>query len=229
ACGARGWRARAGGPASTPAAVRSWPAPVATPSATTPSVQTPRAPAGSPLSALPMRYLAIAGGGVAVVLVALVVWLSAGRGAAPDKSLEQLIATVTAARERATKADAPALAADLLSKADASRTEGERLWAARDAAGSTKAYQTAAERYGEAEKQAQLKREQRTEADAARTQMAAAKQRAAQDAPAFGRALELEQKGGTMYAQLAFTDATTSFRAAGELFAKAVPLATTAP
>jgi hypothetical protein len=163
------------------------------------------------------------------VLFALVVWLSGGRGAAPDKSLEQLIATVAAGRERATKADAPALAADLLSKADASRTEGERLWAARDAAGSTKAYQTAAERYGEAERQAQVKREQRSEADAAHTRMAAEKQRASQDAPDFGRALELERQGATMYTQLAFSDATTSFREAGELFAKAVPRATTAP
>jgi Protein kinase domain len=214
--------------ASAPGTERSWPAPVATPSGSFPSVSVPRAPAGSPMSGLPRRYLAIAGGGLAVVLIALVVWLSGGRGpAAPDKSLEQLIATVGTARDRATKADAPTLAADLLSKGDASRSEGVRLWAARDAAGSTKAYQTAAERYTEAEKQAQLKREQRTEADAARTKMAAEKQRAAQDAPDFGRALELEQKGGTMYAQLAFTDATASFRAAGELFAKAV--ATTAP
>jgi hypothetical protein len=164
------------------------------------------------------------------VLIGLVVWLSGGRGpAAPDKSLQQLISMVGAARERAAKADAPTLAADLLSKADASRSEGERLWAARDAAGSTKAYQTAAERYTEAEKQAQLKREQRTEADAARAKMAAEKQRAAQNAPDFGRALELERQGGTMYAQLAFTDATTSFRAAGELFARAVPVATTTP
>jgi hypothetical protein len=207
---------------------RSWPAPVATGSS--PSLSARRAPAGSPMSALPMRYLAIAGAGLAVVLIGLVVWLSGGRGpAAPDKSLQQLISMVGAARERAAKADAPTLAADLLSKADASRSEGERLWAARDAAGSTKAYQTAAERYTEAEKQAQLKREQRTEADAARAKMAAEKQRAAQNAPDFGRALELERQGGTMYAQLAFTDATTSFRAAGELFARAVPVATTTP
>src|SRR5262249_46142257 len=74
-----------------------------------------------------------------------------------------------------------------------------------------------------------LKREQRTEADAARDKMADKKQRASQDAPDFGRALELERQGGTMYAQLAFTEATTSFRDAGELFAKAVPPTTTAP
>src|SRR5262245_60859415 len=218
------------GKPSAPGAERSWPAPVASPSGSSRRVSVPRTPAGSPISGLPMRYLAIAGGGLAVLLIGLVVWLSGGRGpAAPDKSLEQLIATVGTARDRATKADAPTLAANLLSKADASRSEGERLWAARDAAGSTKAYQTAAERYAEAENQAQLKREQRTEADAARAKMAAEKRRAAQDAPDFSRALELERQGGTMYGQLAFTDATTSFRTAGELFAKAVPLGTTAP
>src|SRR5262245_19171153 len=217
----------AGGAAAT--SERSWPSPLERPSVSTPSARTPRAPARSPLSAQPLRYLAIAGGGLAVVLVALVVWLAGGRGAAPDRNLEQLIATVAAARDRATKADAPALAADVLSKADESRTEGERLWAARDAAGSTKAYQTAAERYGEAERQAQLKREQRTEADAARAKMTEEKQRASQDAPDFGRALELERQGGTMYTHLAFSDATTSCRAAGELFGKTVPRATTAP
>src|SRR4030095_6325196 len=161
-----------------PAAERSRPAPASTPSVSRPSVPTPRAPARSPLSALPLRYLAIAGGGLAVVLIGLVVWLSVGRGTAPDKGLEQLIAT--AARDRATKADAAAPAADLLSKADASRTEGERLRAARDAAGSAKAYQTAAKQYGEAEKHAQLKREQRTQADEGRAKMAAEEQRGAQ-------------------------------------------------
>jgi hypothetical protein len=218
-----------GGAAATPAVERSWPAPVSTPSVATPSVPTPRAPARSPLSALPRRYLALAGGGLAVVLIALVVWSSGGRGAGPDKGVEQLRTTVAAARDRAIKADAPALAADTLSKADASKTEGERLEAARSTAGATQAYQRASERYAEAERQAQLKREQRTEADAARAKMAAEKQQASQDAADFGRALDLERQGSAMYAQLSFTDATTSFRAATELFAKAVPPATTAP
>ncbi|PYM70242.1 MAG: hypothetical protein DME03_21230, partial [Candidatus Rokuibacteriota bacterium] len=80
--------ARVGGAAATPAFERSWPAPVTTPSVATPSTPKPRAPARSPLSALPLRYFAIAGGGLgglAVVLIALVVWLSGGRGTAPDK------------------------------------------------------------------------------------------------------------------------------------------------
>src|SRR5258705_11877605 len=118
---------RMGGPAAHPARERSWPAPVTTPSVATPSTPTPRARARSPLSALPLRYLAIAGGGLAVVLIALVVWPSGGRGAGPHKGLPQLIATVAAARERPTKAHAPAVAADPLSKADAARTGGERL------------------------------------------------------------------------------------------------------
>src|SRR5206468_10842176 len=92
--------ARVGGAAATPAVERSWPAPVTTPSVATPSTPKPRAPARSPLSALPVRYLAIAGGGLAVVLIALVVCLSGGRGTAPDKGLEQLIATIAAARHR---------------------------------------------------------------------------------------------------------------------------------
>src|SRR5258705_2777650 len=189
--------ARMGGPAATPALDRSWPAPVTTPGGATPSTPTPRARARSPLSALPLRYLAIAGGGLAVVLIALVVWLSGGRGAAPDKGLQPLIATVAAARDRATKADAPALAADLLSKADASRTEGERLWAARDAAGSTQAYQAAAARYGEAERPGPPKRRQRTEAPAGPAQMAGGKPRASQDAPGFRPARRLEGPGRT--------------------------------
>src|SRR6185369_14095732 len=66
-------------------------------------------------------------------------------------------------------------------------------------------------------------REQRTAADAARAQMVAAKQRAATDAPDFARAVETEKQGGTLYSQTSFPEATASFRAATDLFAKAVP------
>jgi hypothetical protein len=53
--------------------------------------------------------------------------------------------------------------------------------------------------------------------------MAAAKQRASADAPDFARAVESEKQGGAMYTQTSFPEATASFRAATELFAKAVP------
>jgi hypothetical protein len=52
--------------------------------------------------------------------------------------------------------------------------------------------------------------------------MVAAKQKAWTDAPDFSRAVEAEKQGGAMYAQTSFTEATASFRAATELFAKAV-------
>jgi serine/threonine protein kinase len=138
-------------------------------------------------------------------------------------ALDQLRATVAAARERASKADATALAVDVMSRAQAAQGEGERLSTAGDLKAATQAYQEAADRYGEAERVAQVKREQRTAADGARTQMVTAKQRASADAPDFARGLEAERQGSTLYAQASFTEASASFRAAAELFAKALP------
>jgi hypothetical protein len=184
------------------------------------------------VSALPRRYLTLAiAGGLALAFIAIVIWLSSGRDAGRDKweAIDTLRGTVVAARDRAVKAEAPALAPESLAKAEASQAEGERLSTARDLAGATQAYQAAAERYGEAEKQAQTRREQRTEADAARAKMAAEKQRAAPDAADFARALELERQGSAMYSQLSFAEATKSFRSAGELFAKALPPPAPAP
>jgi hypothetical protein len=138
-------------------------------------------------------------------------------------ALDQLRTAVAAARDRASKADAAALAVAVMSRAQATQAEGERLATAGDVKAATQAYQEAADRFGEAERLAQVKREQRAAADAARTQMAAAKQRAATDAPDFARAVETEKQGGTLYAQASFPEATASFRAATDLFAKAVP------
>ena len=138
-------------------------------------------------------------------------------------SLDQLRSTVVAARDRASKADAPALAVDVMSRAQAAQAEGERLSAGGDLPAATKAYQEAADRYGEAERQAQVKGEQRTSADAARAQMVVAKQRASANAPDYPRALEAERQANALYAQGSFPEATSSFRASGELFAKAVP------
>ena len=138
-------------------------------------------------------------------------------------ALDQLRTTVVAARDRASKADATALAVEVMSRGQAAQAEGERLSTAGDVKAATQAYQEATNRYGEAERLAQVKREQRTAADAARAQMVAAKQRASTDAPDFARAVETEKEGGTMYTRTSFTEATASFRAATELFAKAAP------
>ena len=105
-------------------------------------------------------------------------------------AVDQLRATMVAARDRATRADATALAGDVMSRAQAAQAEGERFSTAGDLTAATQAYQQAAARYGEAEQLALVKREQRTAADSARAQMVAAKQRASTSAPEFARALE---------------------------------------
>ena len=110
-----------------------------------------------------------------------------------------------------------------MSRAQAAQAEGERLATAGDLTAAAHVYQEALVRYAEAERLAQTKREQRSAADAARAQMIAAKQRASTQAPDFARGLETERQGGTMYTQTSFTEATASFRAATELFAKALP------
>src|SRR5262245_29252129 len=63
-------------------------------------------------------------------------------------AVEQLHTTVAAARERASKADAAALAADVMTRAQASQSEGERLAAAGDLKAATQAYQEASDRCG---------------------------------------------------------------------------------
>ena len=138
-------------------------------------------------------------------------------------ALEQLRTAVVAARDRASKAEATGLAAEVMSRAQAAQADGDRLSTAGDVKAATQAYQEAINRYGEAERLAQVKREQRTAADTARTQMVAAKQKASTDAPDFPRAVEAEKQGGAMYAKTSFAEAAASFRTATELFAKAVP------
>ncbi len=138
-------------------------------------------------------------------------------------AVDQLRATTVAARDRATRADATALAGDIMARAQAAQAEGERFSTAGDLTAATQAYQQAAARYGEAEQLALVKREQRTAADSARAQMVTAKQRASTSAPDFTRALEAERQGGAMYAQASFTEAAVSYRAATQLFAKALP------
>jgi serine/threonine protein kinase len=137
------------------------------------------------------------------------------------EAVEQLRGTALAARDQAIKADARVLAPELFAKAQAAQAQGERLSGGRDLAAATKAHQEAADLYGEAERQARVKGEQRAAADAARAQMAAAKQRGSTDAADYAQALETERQGSSQYAQMSFTEAATSFRAATELFARA--------
>src|SRR5207245_937516 len=74
-----------------------------------------------------------------------------------------------------------------------------------------------------AEQQRATAQQQRGAVDQLRATMVAAKQRASTSAPEFARALETERQGVAIYAQASFTEAAASFRAATELFAKALP------
>ena len=111
------------------------------------------------------------------------VWRSGG------SNLQHLRSTVLAARGRAVEAEAASLALETFSKAQAKTAEGDRLAAARNRVAATRAYTEAAEQYGEAARQAQTKREQRSEADAARARMVAAKERTRPDAAEVAEAL----------------------------------------
>src|SRR5207245_9316942 len=77
-------------------------------------------------------------------------------------AVDQLRTTMVAARDRATRVDATALAGDVMSRAQAAQAEGERFSTAGDLTAATQAYQQAAARYGEAEPLERVKRDQRT-------------------------------------------------------------------
>src|SRR5207249_701054 len=139
------------------------------------------------------------------------------------ENLEHRRSAVLAARERALKAEAASLASNAFSSAQAKVDEGDRLAAARNPAAAAQAYREAAVRYGQAERQAQIKREDRGQADTARARMVAAKRRARPNAVDFAAALAHERRGNSMYGRRAFKEAATSFQFAAELFAKTPP------
>jgi len=191
---------------------------------------------------LGVRAAVIGLGGLAVVAMAIFYWrpeqppvsvpvppatLSPGPRPAeppPERSAaEDLRRRMMAAHERAEQAEAASLASDAFSEAQARAAEGDRLAAAQNLAAAAQAYTKAAERYGTAERQAQTKRAERVEADTARERMVAAKQRARRDTADFAAALVHERQGNSMYEQVAFTEAATSFRAAADLFGKVPP------
>jgi hypothetical protein len=181
----------------------------------------PEAPARrAHLGARGPRYLAFS---LAVgSLLALVgYWVVASFPRGPG--VETLRSQALDACERAAHAEAATLAPDVFSAAQATAADGERLAAARNVTAAAQAYREAAERYDQAERNAQIKREQRVEANEARDRMATAKQRGRPASGDFATALVREQEGTSMYERLAFKDAATNFRAAAELFAKVPP------
>jgi hypothetical protein len=181
----------------------------------------PEAPARrAHLGARGPRYLAFSlAVGSLLALVGYWVVASSPRG----PGVETLRSQALDARERAARAEAATLAPDVFSAAQATAADGDRLAAARNVTAAAQAYREAAERYDQAERNAQIKREQRVEANEARDRMATAKQRGRPASGDFATALVREQEGTSMYERLAFRDAATNFRAAAELFAKVPP------
>jgi hypothetical protein len=86
-----------------------------------------------------------------------------------------------------------------------------------------KAFEDAAQRYSEAVNLAQAQRDLRGQADQAKAAMLTAKQGARSDNPEYASAAAQERQAGQFYDRLAFKESTDAFRAAGDLYARAVP------
>jgi predicted Ser/Thr protein kinase len=135
------------------------------------------------------------------------------------EAVERWKAAVVTRREAAVKAEAPRLAKEAFDGAQAKHTEADRL-AGQNMAASAQAYQDAAGRYADAVRVAEGRSAERSLAEAARAKMLAEKQRARQDAPAYSEAGAQERRGQQAFERLGFTEATRSFNAATELYAK---------
>jgi colicin import membrane protein len=130
---------------------------------------------------------------------------------------------VAADRDQAVKAEANVLAKDLFDRARVKETEGEGLYGRQELVAARQAYQEASQRYAESVSRAGVLRDARTRADAARTRMQSERAQARDGAPDFAAAVTQERQGAAQYQGLAFKEAAESFRAAADLFAKAVP------
>jgi hypothetical protein len=160
-----------------------------------------------------------------LVLALVAGWLYDSRPGPPPGPplaiLREVRSATLATRERVVRAEADVLAKDAFAAAQARVEEGDRLMAAPDLGAAAQAYRDAVERYAQAERQAETKREERAEADAARRRMLAEKPRAHPDASEFAAALTDEREGASRYERLAFKEAAASFHAAAEVFARA--------
>ena len=133
-------------------------------------------------------------------------------------SAEQSRSKTVTRREDAVKAEADRLAKPLFDAAQAKQTEADGLAGRQDFPAANQAYQDAADRYMEAAMRAQTVRDLRAQADGARAQMLAQKERARQDSANFSAALSEERRGAALYDQLNFKDAAEKFRTAERLF-----------
>ncbi len=139
---------------------------------------------------------------------------------ADQRQVDQSRGKMLERREEAAKAAADRFAKDIFDTAEAKKAEADEL-VSRNIVAALQAYHDAIERYGEASRQAKAAQEMKAAADQGRARMAAEKQRARREAPEFNEALAQERQGNQHYQQAAFKQASESFAAATDLFAKA--------
>ena len=146
------------------------------------------------------------------------------------KLRDALKAEVNQARNRANALEQQAvgLEADKLARepfqsARAREREADGLATQENFPAARQAFLDAAQRYSEAVRVAQTQRELRTQADQAKATMVTAKQAARPDSADYGSASAQERQGGQLYDRQAFKESGDAFRAAGDLYARAVP------
>jgi hypothetical protein len=161
-------------------------------------------------------------GTAAVLVVALIAaWLYSSASRPRVDELAPARSAVQSARERAAGGEAESLAAAVFAEGRSAEAEADRQAAARNRSAAADSYRKALERYGEAERMAAVKRQERADAQAARERMGTAKARARPEAADFAGAMAREQEAEVMYERLAFKDAVARFNSATELFVKA--------
>jgi hypothetical protein len=130
--------------------------------------------------------------------------------ASARSSVEQARRRAAAYRERAIKAEANRLAADLFASAGAKEAGADELMKQESLSLATQAYGEAGDRYLAAARRAG----EHLEADRVRLLMRAERQRANRTAPEYRDALAEEDLGTSAYQQLAYKEATERFRTA---------------
>ncbi|PYN93730.1 MAG: hypothetical protein DMD91_29475 [Candidatus Rokuibacteriota bacterium] len=152
---------------------------------------------------------------------AAIEWAAAEKQLALLKSTaEEARARTMMRREQAVKADADRLARNLFGLAEGKLAEADAHAKNQTLAAATRAYQEGADRYAQATSQARAVREAKTDADSAKTRMAAQKQRAQKDSPEFQAGLAEEKRAAAFYDQYAFKQAAEHFRTAETLFGR---------
>jgi SnoaL-like domain len=148
--------------------------------------------------------------------------MAAQQAAALTKEVEQLRDKATVDHDQAVRAEANLLAKPFFDRGRARQAEAEAKTERQDLAGAKQAYMDASKQYVESAVRAGRLREDRERANDARSRMEKEKAKARQDSPDWGAAAAEERQADAQYQRYAFKESAEGFRAAGELYARAV-------